>query len=363
MTSVDVIVPCYRYGHFLRQCVESALNQHGVDVRILIIDDASPDATAEVATQLLREDSRVTFSRHLSNKGHIATYNEGIEWIKATYYLLLSADDYLLPGALASTSSFMDAHPNVGLAYGRTITLDDRSTSAHTYLGQDASWQILTGLDFIRRSGARNVVPTPTAVVRTSLQKQLGGYRPELPHSGDFEMWLRLAAHCSIGVSEAYHGVYRRHPNNMSLLYTNGSCSLDLLQRKSAFDCFINVCGNTLPNADNIYSRFSRLLACDAIALASSAFNDGEMKITEQLSALAISIFPQITRSLPWAKLLFKRIVGYRVWSAVQPAVNTFRRAASPLARLAMRCGGLLRRVLSIRGTVVLPATINHFDN
>jgi glycosyltransferase involved in cell wall biosynthesis len=326
VTSVDVIVPCYRYGHFLRQCVESVLSQYGVDVRVLIIDDASPDATAEVATQLLREDSRVTFARHLSNKGHIATYNEGIEWIQASYYLLLSADDYLLPGALASTSSFMDAHPNVGLAYGRAITLDDRSTDVHINIGQDASWQILTGLDFIRRSGARNIVPTPTAVVRTRLQKQLGGYRPELPHSGDFEMWLRLAAHCSIGVSEAYHAVYRRHPNNMSLLYTNGH-SLDLLQRKSAFDCFINVCGNMLPNADNIYSRFSRLLACDAIALASSAFNDGEMKITEQLSALAISIFPQIKRSLPWAKLLFKRIVGYRVWSAV----NALRQAASPI--------------------------------
>lgn len=336
MSSVDVIVPCYRYGHFLRQCVESVLNQHGVEVRVLIIDDASPDATAEVATQLLREDSRVTFARHLSNKGHIATYNEGIEWVDAAYYLLLSADDYLLPGALASTSGFMDAHTNVGLAYGRAITLDDCSTCTHIYTGQEASWQILTGLDFIRRSGARNVVPTPTAVVRTRLQKQLGGYRPELPHSGDFEMWLRLAAHCSIGVSEAYHAVYRRHPNNMSLLYTNGGRSLDLLQRKSAFDCFINAWGNKLPNAHNIHSRFSRLLACDAIALASSAFNDGEIKITEQLSVLAASIFPQIKRSLPWAKLLLKRILGYRVWSALQPAVNALRQTASPLARLAM---------------------------
>jgi hypothetical protein len=189
-------------------------------------------------------------------------------------------------------------------------------------------------LDFIKRSGARNIVPTPTAVVRTRLQKQLGGYRPELPHSGDFEMWLRLAAHCSVGVSEAYHAVYRRHPNNMSLLYSSGSGSLDLLQRKFAFDCFINVCGNMLPNADNIYSRFSRLLACDGIGLASSAFNDGEMKLAEQLSVLAISIFPRVKRSLPWAKLLCKRVVGYGVWSAVRPAVNTLRQAASSLARL-----------------------------
>jgi GT2 family glycosyltransferase len=45
LSSVDVVVPSYRYGRFLRQCVESVLSQEGVDVRVLIIDDASPDDT------------------------------------------------------------------------------------------------------------------------------------------------------------------------------------------------------------------------------------------------------------------------------------------------------------------------------
>ena len=46
MSSVDVFVPCYRYGHFLRECVKSVLSQSGVSVRVLIIDDASPDPVA-----------------------------------------------------------------------------------------------------------------------------------------------------------------------------------------------------------------------------------------------------------------------------------------------------------------------------
>ena len=45
MSSVDVIVPCYRYAHFLRECVESILSQSIGNVRVLIIDDASPDKT------------------------------------------------------------------------------------------------------------------------------------------------------------------------------------------------------------------------------------------------------------------------------------------------------------------------------
>src|SRR3954469_9924498 len=43
MNSVAVVVPCYRYGQFLEDSVGSVLSQRGVDVRVLIIDDASPD--------------------------------------------------------------------------------------------------------------------------------------------------------------------------------------------------------------------------------------------------------------------------------------------------------------------------------
>ncbi|MGY4472207.1 glycosyltransferase involved in cell wall biosynthesis [Bradyrhizobium sp. LB9.1b] len=98
MSSVDIVVPCFRYGHFLRECVESVLAQSGPELRVLIIDDASPDNTAEVAEELARSDPRVDYRRHTSNQGLIATANEGIAWARADYMLLLSADDYLLPG-------------------------------------------------------------------------------------------------------------------------------------------------------------------------------------------------------------------------------------------------------------------------
>ena len=49
MTSVDVFVPCYNYGRFLEMNVTSVLNQEDVDVRILILDDASSDDSRDVA--------------------------------------------------------------------------------------------------------------------------------------------------------------------------------------------------------------------------------------------------------------------------------------------------------------------------
>jgi glycosyltransferase involved in cell wall biosynthesis len=96
VSAVDVVIPCSNYARFLERCVSSVLEQPGVDVRVLIIDDTSKDDSEAVGRKLAAADSRVEFRRHEVNKGHIATYNEGLlGWASAEYCLLLSADDVL----------------------------------------------------------------------------------------------------------------------------------------------------------------------------------------------------------------------------------------------------------------------------
>jgi glycosyltransferase involved in cell wall biosynthesis len=333
MSSVDVIVPCYRYGHFLRECVKSVLTQSGPNVRVLVIDDASPDHTAEVAAKLVQEDSRVTFLKHTTNKGHIATYNEGIDWTSAKYCLLLSADDYLLPGALSRAVDLMDAHAEVGFTYGKAVIVDDSEDSSRRILPPDTddelNWRILTGLEFIEHSGSRNIVPTPTAVVRTALQKKVGGYRPELPHSGDMEMWLRFAAHAAVGVLDAHQAAYRRHVGNMSHGYTMTTWLPDLKQRKSALDYFFQYGSQFLPNAGVLRRKLLFSLACEAIGFASTAFNDHQEETFRQMSEYALEISPEIRRSLPWVKLACKRIIGHGAWRALKPLVSSIRKRSN----------------------------------
>src|SRR4051794_17612091 len=114
--------------------------------------------------------------------------------------LLLSADDYLLPGALQRATALMQGHPEVGFTFGNVIELSDRERPSKTNnAAHDANMLVLDGLDFIELSAVNNQVATCSAVVRTKLQKSLGGYRRDLPHAGDMEMWLRFAAHGSVG--------------------------------------------------------------------------------------------------------------------------------------------------------------------
>jgi hypothetical protein len=310
------------------------LGQVGVDVRVLVIDDASPDNTAEVAAGLAREDPRVTAIRHSTNKGHINTYNEGIEWASADYMLLLSADDYLLPGALSRAADLMDAHPEVGFTFGNVIELSDSGNETPTKSIIEAT-RVLEGREFIELSGAENLVATCSAVVRAELQKRLGGYRNELPHSGDMEMWLRFAAHASVGFISAYQGVYRQHRANMSttyyfisdgrVIYTKNGRLADLQQRKSAFDCFSERCNDVLPRYEHLCRSLYRQLSESAVRHASAAFNEGEMEESRQLSDFALAVCPEIKSSSAWVKLACKRWMGARTWRAVRPAASAIR--------------------------------------
>src|SRR4051794_37590717 len=106
--------------------------------------------------------------------------------------LLLSADDYLLPGAQSRATNLMDAHPEVRFTFGNVIELSDNGneTSTKSVIAANGSdKRILEGHELIELTGAEgNQVTTCSAVVRTELQKHLGGYREELPHAGDVEM-------------------------------------------------------------------------------------------------------------------------------------------------------------------------------
>jgi hypothetical protein len=193
-----------------------------------------------VAEGIAARDGRVEVRRHVENKGHLATYNEGLlGWADRDYAVLLSADDLLTPGALQRATRIMDERPSVGLVYGRSayfVDNDDLPSIGRRALGVKV-WPGQEWLARRCRSGV-SVISSPEVVVRTSVQHQVGGYRPNLPHAGDLEMWLRFAAVGDVayvrGLAQAF---YRRHPQSMLRTRFN-TVLADLEQRRTAFDTF-----------------------------------------------------------------------------------------------------------------------------
>jgi glycosyltransferase involved in cell wall biosynthesis len=282
MSSVSVVIPCYKYGHFLEEATTSVLDdQESVDVRVLIIDDASPDDSAEVARKIAARDPRVEVIVHTANKGNIATYNEGLlEWADGDYCLLMSADDRLTPGALRRARDLLDADPGVGFVYGRSLWYLDgaRLPTARTRM---RGWSVWSGQSWLERRfrQAENPISTPTLVVRTSLQKRVGGCDPQFPHAADMAACLRLAANADVGfIRGADQAYYRVHEQNMSKAVTT---LMDLRQRRSVFEAVLDRHGERLPDAKHLSDIVHRQLGREALWAAGRTYDPGGMLQTQ----------------------------------------------------------------------------------
>jgi glycosyltransferase involved in cell wall biosynthesis len=321
--TVDVVIPCYNYARFLRACVKSVLDQPGVDVRVLIIDDTSSDETPEVVAELTR-DPRVEGRRHEVNRGHIATYNEGLlEWAKADYTVLLSADDLLAPGALARAAEVFEANPNVGMVYGRVVYYSDHD-DLPSVIAPPAGRTVWSGVDWIEarcRTG-QNVLSSPEAVVRTSVQQEVGGYRPDLPHAGDLEMWMRIAAVSDIGYVRGKPAAYYRVHQQSMMRTRFSSLFADLEQRQAVFERFFGEHPDLPPR---LRSLANRSIAKDALWRAVRAYDRDKLAEipVDELEAFARRVYAGVERLPEYRALRRRRALGPKVCSRTQLFVGS----------------------------------------
>src|SRR6202171_3959909 len=311
MSRVDVIVPCYKYAHYLRECVESILSQSLTEVRVLIIDDASPDHTPEVAAELAARDRRVEYRRHSVNLGLVATLNGGLEWTTGDYTLVISADDLLTPGALSRAVRLMDAHPEVGLVYGRAILFKTgESLPQPRTESEECGWQIWDGFDWLAAlleglyKGNNNPVAAPTVIVRTRLQREVGRYREEFPGNNDYDMWMRFAAHAAVGVLDVDQAFYRSHGHSMSRMYSKGLRGVE--QSKALLDTLFYNYGHRIPGRERLQNLVAIANANLALGEAYRAFYEGNVQGCRELIEWAIRTCPD-TRS--WNRKLYRRLI------------------------------------------------------
>jgi glycosyltransferase involved in cell wall biosynthesis len=316
---VKVIVPCYGYAELLEGCVASVLEQEGAEVRVLIVDDCSPDATDEVAARLSAADERVEARRNPTNLGLIASANAGLEWAAdSDYVVLLSADDRLAPGALGRAVEVMEARPRVGLVYGHApyFEADERPPR----LGR--RWRGTTV-----RSGSRwielrcrrghNCMSSPEVVVRTAVQRRVGGYDPACQHASDLQMWLRIAAVSDVAyIRGAAQALYRVHRDSMlrSMLNDSDGRMVDLRERRAAFETFFAVVGER-PELVRWRRLAGRALARQALWQASRAYDRGAVDgpgavPVEELVAFALETCPEARRLREWWGLRLRKRIG-----------------------------------------------------
>lgn len=269
MSSFDVVIPNYNYGRYLRGCVDSVRSQNVDDLRILIVDNASTDDSPEIARALAAEDPRIELRLRDRNLGPHASFNEGVDWARSDYFLILCSDDMLAPNALGRASNIMDDHSDISLTYGRVSTVCNDFVPVPPAT-DDVEWVFIRGKDLLDGLcySARNYIAGPSVIVRTSVQKALGHYCTALRHADDLEMWLRFAAFGNAAFIEDVQAFARRHPHNQSstvpnVLYWN-------LEFEAAFTEFFSSAGADLEDSGHLWDVAMTVLGerafCSAIS-------------------------------------------------------------------------------------------------
>jgi glycosyltransferase involved in cell wall biosynthesis len=112
---VSVIIPCYNYGHYVEEAIDSVLQQTFQNFEIIVVNDGSTDpVTIEVLKHLKKPKTRVI---HQANKGLPEARNEGIRHAKGKYICCLDADDTLEPTYLEKAVALLEANPGIAFAY------------------------------------------------------------------------------------------------------------------------------------------------------------------------------------------------------------------------------------------------------
>lgn len=191
--AVSVLVKSYNHESYVRQTVESVLDQSFQDFEIVVTDDGSSDATADILRTF--EDPRIRLEVWPENRGISSAMNATIARARGRYLAILNSDDWALPGRLRTQVEFLDGNRDIAAVFGMPVGVDDAGRPATLF---NAFELPLAFPDFRRQRWLRhfffhgNCLCAPTAMIRREVYETVGRYDPRLANLQDFDMWIRV---------------------------------------------------------------------------------------------------------------------------------------------------------------------------
>ncbi len=228
---VGFVMPCHNYGRYLAQALDSLLGQTFKDIEILVIDDASTDETAELLKSYERNDERIRVIRHERRRGHLLSNNEGLSLMRADFVGIFDADDFLLRSDVVERQvGVFDANPGVGFVYNGYLLVDEDGRPFREFLPWPHDY-VRSGLEEFRSLVRSLYVPHSSTLVRRAFHDRTEVYDLSLPYSGDWDVWLRLAAKHDVAYLGECLLAYRQHRRQMTQQRISPRAATDNLLR------------------------------------------------------------------------------------------------------------------------------------
>lgn len=207
---ISVIITVYNGEKYIKQAIQSILNQSCKDYEIIIVDDGSTDNTYR---ELEKYIDKIKYY-YKENAGVASARNYGIIRSKGDYICFLDADDLYKESKLENQIKFLKENPNIDIVYNDVDVIDKDSNYINTLRSEGI---YSNREDFLAMMLVRQVIPGPASIMlrRKCIEDNIL-YNEMYKNTEDYDFTLKLAQKFTYGYIPERLYMYRRHTNNLT---------------------------------------------------------------------------------------------------------------------------------------------------
>ena len=191
---VSIVCLCYNHQRFVREAVESVLNQSYDNIQIIIADDASTDNSVLEIKALKNENPAIELLLLPNNLGNCKAFNEALKLARGEYIIDFATDDVMMPNRIERQIGFFRRlDSTVGVVYTDAVYIDEPGKFIRNHFEYLFQKELVTHVpkgDVYRDVLTTYFIPGPTMMIRKEVFAALNGYDETLSYE-DFDFWVR----------------------------------------------------------------------------------------------------------------------------------------------------------------------------
>ena len=227
---LSIVMPTYNHARYLPRALEAILTQSIQPRELIVVDDASTDATPQILAEYARRHAIFRHYRHAANKGVNETIKTGIGHAQSRYLFVPASDDYILPGFIEKNMRVLAEYPQAGLCCSYLALVDEQTGRVQENPSNWCTKPRFFSPDQAEKVLGNGTIAGHTAVVRRDLIDLCGGYLNDLEWHADVFLNTVIAfRHGFCHVPEAlalftvsadsYSGQATRHPRSQQVYH------------------------------------------------------------------------------------------------------------------------------------------------
>lgn len=195
---VTVICSSYNHEKFVKESLQSVLNQTYKNIQIIVIDDYSTDNSIEAIEQITKKHPEIIFIKNQTNLGLTKSITNAMHYAKGEYFIDLAADDLLLPNCIEiQLNTFINSKfKNLAMVYGNAELITEEGNHSSYYFDVNESLKCKTkrpsGDIYSKVISFETTICSVSAMYNKAVFDKLNGYDTTLSYE-DLDFWIRAS--------------------------------------------------------------------------------------------------------------------------------------------------------------------------